>query len=212
MSGLAGAGNKTRNYQQQKQLQYLLDCTWYKIYISNKFMEIFLIFLTKNHLCSTAWSKGNLVLLVNNFQRSIVFLPCPCVSPSIDPWVTEAWNQYIHAQLELDRSWWIFPSIIIISLTWAMMNTFRMCKYENTRVNKYKYNFSLSLMRVLQEAVVQPVCLTHTTSCGLQRRVCAKGLQSHRHLHCRQTPPKWAFKWAGPLFRQTMETLSTSPY
>ena len=25
MSGLAGAGNKTRNYQQQKQLQYLLD-------------------------------------------------------------------------------------------------------------------------------------------------------------------------------------------
>ena len=72
--------------------------------------------------------------------------------------------------------------------------------YEITRVNKYKYNFSLSLMRVLQEAVVQPVCLTHTTSCGLQRqrRVCAKGLQSHQHLHCRQTPPKWAFKWAGP--------------
>ena len=118
MSGLAGAGNKTRNYQQQKQLQYLLDCTWYKIYISNKFMEIiFLIFLTKNHLCSTAWSKGNLVLLVNNFQRSIVFLPCPCVSPSIDPWVTEAWNQYIHAQLELDRSWWIFPSIMITDLS-----------------------------------------------------------------------------------------------
>ena len=25
MSGLAGAGNKTRNYQQQKQLQYFLD-------------------------------------------------------------------------------------------------------------------------------------------------------------------------------------------
>ena len=75
-----------------------------------------------------------------------------------------------------------------------------MYKYENTRVNKYKYNFSLSLMRVLQEAIVQPVCLTHTTSCGLQRqrRVCAKGLQSHQHLHCRQTPPKWAFKWAGP--------------
>ena len=60
-----------------------------------------------------------------------------------------------------------------------MMNTFtRMCKHKYTRANKYKYNFSLSLMRVLQEAVVQPVCLTHTTSC-------AKGLQSHRHLHCR---------------------------
>ena len=42
--------------------------------------------------------------------------------------------------------------------------------YEITRVNKYKYNFSLSLMRVLQEAIVQPVCLTHTTSCGLQSR------------------------------------------
>ena len=78
---------------------------------------IFLIFLTKNHLCSTAWSKGNLVLLVNHFQRSIVFLPCPCVSPSIDPWVTEAWNQYIHAQLELDRSWWISPSIRITDLS-----------------------------------------------------------------------------------------------
>ena len=145
MSGLAGAGNKTRNYQQQKQLQYLLDSTWYKIYISNKFMEIiFLIFLTKNHLCSTAWSKGNLVLLVNNFQRSIVFLPCPCVSPSIDPWVTEAWNQYIHAQLELDRSWWISPSIRITDFRLEPWWT-HLQECTNMKIQEWKNTNTISL-------------------------------------------------------------------
>ena len=49
MSGLAGAGNKTRNYQQQKTASIFTQhkaklCTCYQIFISNKFMEIFLMF------------------------------------------------------------------------------------------------------------------------------------------------------------------------